>query len=146
METESLDILLVEDNINDAELTLRALGRNPGIKHFKHLRNGEEAINFIFGRGEYRDRNVNQLPKLIVLDLKMPKVDGLEVLREVRQNPITQSIPVVMLTSSRENKDLLESYRLGINSYVVKPLDYEDYEVTVAQIVSYWVKLNQFPF
>lgn len=140
-----IDILLVEDNIADAELTIRALKKNKAEISLLHLQNGKEALDYIFCKGTYNNRNIAEIPKLILLDLKMPKVDGLEVLRQIKSDERTKLIPIVMLTSSKEYQDILGSYRLGANSYLVKPVDFGAYMETVAGISHYWLELNEFP-
>ncbi len=138
-------ILLVEDSVNDAELTLRALKKNKLTNSILHLRDGEEALDYLFGQGTYEGRNTLTQPKLVLLDLKMPKVSGLEVLKQMRENEVTKKIPVVMLTSSKEERDMIESYELGVNSYIVKPVDFDDFTKAVKDIGFYWLLLNQLP-
>lgn len=142
---ENLEILLVEDNPNDVELTLHALKKNNLYNAIEVVRDGEEALDFIFCRNQYADRSIDKPPKVILLDLKLPKVDGLEVLREVKSSEKTKDIPVVVLTSSREEKDIIESYALGVNSYIVKPVDFQQFTKAVQEIGCYWVLLNQKP-
>jgi two-component system response regulator len=138
-----VDILLVEDNASDAELALHALKKNdPGYK-IKLVRDGAEALEFIFCTGPYADRFIEHLPKLILLDLKLPKVDGLEVLEQVKNDSRTKTIPVVVLTSSQEDRDILKSYQLGANSYIVKPIDFDRFNEAVNHLVRYWLLLNQ---
>lgn len=138
-----MEILLVEDNSEDVELTLRALKKN-NIANAVHIVNdGQQALDFIFGRGKYEERDVNHHPRVILLDLKLPKVDGMEVLREIRNDERTRKIPVVMLTSSAEERDVVESYNLGVNSYIVKPLDFDQFINTVSHLGLYWVLLNK---
>lgn len=138
---QSIDILLVEDNPSDAKLTLKALLRNNNhIIH--HVNDGEEALNYIFGEGEYLGRNIQNTPKCILLDLKLPKVDGLEVLRKMKSDERTRFIPIVILTSSNQESDLVESYRLGANSYLVKPVTYSDYIENISFAGEYWLSLN----
>ena len=146
MSTESeVEILLVEDNPADAELTLRALRKHNLANRVIHVHDGEEALDFIFARGPYHTRQIEHKPKVILLDLKLPKVDGLEVLRIIKGDPRTQSIPVVMLTSSRQEQDVIESYRLGVNSYIVKPVDFDKFFTAVEELGLYWLLLNQPP-
>jgi two-component system response regulator len=145
MDTNEVEILLVEDNPNDAELALRALRKNNIANNVLVLTDGEEALNFLFARGEYTHRKVENGPKIILLDLKLPKVDGLEVLRAIKGDPRTKIIPVVILTSSKEEKDIIESYMLGVNSYIVKPVDFDKFIVAVRDIGFYWLLLNQLP-
>jgi len=142
---QELEILLVEDNVHDAELTLRALKRRNLANKFVHLKDGAEALDFVFGTGQYTHRDVSQHPKVILLDLKLPKVDGLEVLRAVKSDPRTKSIPVVIMTSSNEQRDVIESYKLGVNSYVVKPVDFDSFSKAVSELGCYWVLLNHPP-
>ncbi|MBD1834842.1 response regulator [Cyanobacteria bacterium FACHB-472] len=139
------EILLVEDNPNDVELALLALRRNKISNHIHIARDGEEALNFIFRKGTFADRNLNNNPKLILLDLKLPKIDGLEVLQTIKSDPQTRKIPVVMLTSSCEECDIVDSYQLGVNSYIVKPVDFEQFTEAVRQLGLYWLVLNQSP-
>lgn len=140
-----VEILLVEDNPNDMELTLRALRKNNFANHIEVVRDGAEALDFLFARGAYADRNPENGPKVILLDLKLPKVDGLEVLRQVKADSHTKNIPIVVLTSSREERDVVESYELGVNSYIVKPVDFGQFAETVRQLGFYWLLLNQPP-
>ncbi len=143
MDTSEVEILLVEDNINDAELTLRALKKNNLANKVFHVKDGAEALDFVFARGAYSDRNMQDCPKVIFLDLKMPKVDGLEVLRQIKADARTKVIPVVALTSSQEEKDVVESYKLGVNSYIVKPVDFEHFVKAVSELGLYWLLLNK---
>jgi CheY-like chemotaxis protein len=140
-----VEILLVEDNPNDAELTLRALKKNRIANQVTVVTDGEEALDFIFARGAYSERKVGNGPKVILLDLKLPKVDGLEVLRIIKSDPRTRIIPVVVLTSSKEESDIVESYALGVNSYIVKPVDFDKFIESVATLGLYWLLLNQSP-
>lgn len=140
-----MEILLVEDNPADAELALRALKKYNLANRLVHVGDGEEALDFIFARGAFAGRSVGNGPKVILLDLKLPKVDGLEVLRAIRDDPRTQLYPVVVLTSSREEKDIVESYRLGVNSYIVKPVEFDKFIAAVRDIGLYWLLLNQPP-
>lgn len=143
-ESNGVVILLVEDNPNDVELTLDALRDNKLANHIQVVRDGAEALDFIFRNGAYANRS-NENPKLVLLDLKLPKVNGLEVLQQIRANPRTRPIPVVVLTSSREERDIVETYQLGVNSYIVKPVDFEQFTSAVRQIGFYWLLLNQLP-
>jgi len=141
-------ILLVEDNPDDADLALRALKKvkmDNGTQAvtIEHVIDGAQAIDFLFCTGEYATRNRQNRPKVILLDLKLPKVDGLEVLQRIKKEEDIRTIPVVMLTSSREERDLIESYQLGVNSYIVKPVDFEQFTEAVKQLGSYWLRLNQ---
>ena len=140
-----VEILLVEDNPNDAELTMRALKKNNLANNIVQVSDGEEALDFIFARGAYSDRQMINGPKVILLDLKLPKVDGLEVLKAIKSDQRTRVIPVVVLTSSQEEKDIVESYRLGVNSYITKPVDFEKFVDAVKTLGLYWLLLNQPP-
>ena len=137
------EILLIEDNMSDAELTIRALKKNNLANKLIHLKDGAEALDFIFARGIYSDRNMGNNPKVILLDLKMPKVNGIEVLQKIKSDDRTKKIPVVILTSSKEDPDIKECYRLGVNSYVVKPVDFEAFIKAVSELGLYWMILNQ---
>jgi two-component system response regulator len=146
MQSENaVEILLVEDNPHDAELTLRALRKRKLANSVLHVKDGEEALHWLFGTGPYADRDSNQKPKLVLLDLKLPKVDGLEVLRQVRAREETKLIPMVILTSSRVDQDVVESYRFGVNSYIVKPVNFDNFSEAVASAGHYWVLVNQEP-
>ena len=141
---ESVDILLVEDNPNDAELTMRALRKGNLANHVSWVKDGAEALEFIFRNGAYAGRP-DQNPRLILLDLKLPKVDGIEVLKRLKADDRTRAIPVVMVTSSAECRDIVESYKLGVNSYVVKPVEFEQFSETVAKAGFYWMLVNKTP-
>ena len=145
MKDRTVEILLVEDNPNDVELALHALKKNNIANRIEVVRDGAEALDFIFCTGAYASRSMNNAPKVILLDLKLPKVDGLEVLRQIKADPRTRAIPVVVLTSSREDRDIVESYNLGVNSYIVKPVDFEQFNESVRQLGMYWLLLNQPP-
>jgi two-component system response regulator len=145
MNDKPVEILLVEDNPNDVELTLLALQDNKLTNPIHIARDGAEALDFLFGTGSFTDRNPGSGPKVVLLDLKLPKVDGLEVLRQIKSDPRTRSIPVVVLTSSREERDIVESYRLGVNSYITKPVDFEQFTQAVRTLGLYWLLLNQSP-
>ncbi|MGH8019616.1 MAG: response regulator [Opitutaceae bacterium] len=138
-----VEILLVEDNPQDLELTLRALKKANIANHIHVARDGEEALDYIFCRGAFASRRVEEVPKVMLLDLKLPKIDGLEVLQQVKNDPRTRMIPVVILTSSQEQSDLIESYRLGVNSYIVKPVGFEGFAAAVQKLGMYWLLLNQ---
>lgn len=138
MTQQAVDILLVEDNPDDAELAIRALKKSNLANHLLHLLDGEEALDFLLNEK-------NNKPKLVLLDLKMPKIDGIEVLRKLKSNERTKSIPVVMLTSSKEERDIVETYKLGVNAYIVKPLDFEQFGQAVGQLGLFWLILNQTP-
>ncbi len=140
-----VEILLVEDNPNDAELALRAFNKNRVTNRLVHVWNGEEALDFIFARGVFSERRVEDTPKVVLLDLKLPKIDGLEVLKEIRSDPRTRFIPVVVLTTSKEESDMIASYSLGVNSYIVKPVDFDKFILSVKDIGLYWLLLNQRP-
>lgn len=140
-----VELLLVEDSPQDLELTQRALKKAKLTNQIHVARDGEEALDFIFCTGPFASRRVEDVPKLILLDLKLPKVDGLEVLRRLKDDPRTSSIPVVVLTSSKEQCDVVESYRLGVNSYIVKPVDFEGFSTAVKDLGFYWLLLNQPP-
>ena len=139
-----VEILLVEDNPTDAEMAMRALKRGQVANDVTWVKDGEQALDYLFRRGEHAERS-GQDPRLVMLDLKMPKVDGLEVLRQIKANEATRSIPVVMLTSSAEERDLVETYRLGVNSYIVKPVDFSQFNDTVAKAGLYWIVVNKTP-
>lgn len=136
---DNIEILLAEDSAADAEMCLRALRKGHLPDSIYWVKDGAEALDFVHCRGVYTGRNPNNAPKLVLLDLKMPKVDGLEVLRELKGNPLTRSIPVVMMTSSNEESDVVESYRLGVNSYIVKPLNYTRFAEVVTMLGIYWI-------
>jgi CheY-like chemotaxis protein len=141
----AVEILLVEDNPNDLELALHAFRRNNLANRVQVVRDGAEALEFLFCTGAYANRDARQAPKVILLDLKLPKIDGLEVLRRLRSDERTHLIPVVVLTSSREGRDVADSYQLGVNSYIVKPVDFEQFMEAVRQLGLYWLLLNQSP-
>jgi two-component system response regulator len=138
-----VEILLVEDNKDDEALTLHALKKYNVTNKVHVVRDGAEALEFIFCTDRYAHRHITDRPKVILLDIKLPLVDGLEVLRKIKQDPRTQAIPVVMLTSSREERDLVESYRLGVNSYIVKPVDFEQFTEAARTLGMYWLLLNK---
>ncbi len=138
-----VEILLVEDDPRDVELTTYALQKENLCNNICVAGDGEQALDFLFGRGEYSDRRNGPNPYLVLLDLHLPKVDGLEVLREMKNNPRTRIIPVVVLTSSREQRDLVESYSLGVNSYIQKPVDFVQFQAAVKQVGLYWLLLNR---
>lgn len=139
MTDKIVDILLVEDNPDDAGLTIRALKKHHLANNLLHLEDGAEAIDFLFSSHE------SKRPKLILLDLKMPKVDGIEVLRKIKSDPEKKFIPVVVLTSSKEERDIVESYKLGVNAYIVKPVDFDKFAEAVASVGFFWLLLNQAP-
>ena len=143
IQNNDVQILMVEDNATDAELVLRAFKKHNLANHVHWVKDGEEALDFIFSRGEYCDRKENQRPKLVLLDLKLPKVDGLEILRQMKADDNTKVIPVVVLTSSEEEQDMVDSYRLGVNSYITKPVDFDKFVESVSELGLYWLLLNQ---
>jgi CheY-like chemotaxis protein len=142
---ENKIILLVEDNPDDVELTLRAFKKNNISNKLIVAQNGMEALDYLFGKGMYKERDIKDLPVLIMLDLKLPKINGLEVLKAIRQNDITRLLPVVILTSSNEDDDLINSYKLGANSYIIKPVDFNDFLEAVKLLSLYWLFWNKPP-
>ena len=142
---EQIEILLAEDNAADAEMTLRALRRNNLANKVHWVKDGEEALDYVLGRGDYAGRNPESPPKLVLLDIKMPKVDGVEVLRQLKSEEKTRSIPIVVMTSSNEEHDIVQSYQLGVNSYIVKPVQFEAFLETAAKIGMYWMLTNRVP-
>ena len=140
-----VEILIVEDNPNDATLMLRALRKNHVSNNIKICEDGEEALNFLFSKGEFEGESILSTLKAIFLDLKLPKINGLEVLKEIRENESTHKMPVVVVTSSKEDPDIKAAYELGVNSYVVKPVQFEDFVKAVAQVGMYWLLLNEPP-
>jgi two-component system response regulator len=143
---EEIDILLVEDNSSDAGMTIRALSKNNLANKLLHLKDGAEALDFIFGEGKYAGRQIeNHRAKLILLDLKMPKVNGIEVLKRIKSDNRTKKIPVVILTSSKENPDIQACYDLGVNSYIVKPVEFDEFQKAVSRLGLYWTTINQPP-
>lgn len=145
MTERQIEILLVEDNAEDVELTLHALRRENLANHIHVARDGEEALDFLFCNGAHANRSFDRPPKLVLLDLKLPKVDGMEVLRKLKADPRTQAIPVVILTSSKEERDLVQGYGLGANSYIQKPVDFDQFRDTVKSVGLYWLVINQPP-
>ena len=143
-EFQPLDILMVEDTATDAEMTMRVLRKRNLANHLVWVKDGSEALDFLFRQGAYRDDKRDK-PRLILLDIKLPKVDGIEVLRRIREDDKIRLTPVVMLTSSAEERDVVESYRLGANSYIVKPVDSEDFDRIVAEMGLYWMLVNRAP-
>ncbi len=140
-----VEILLVEDSASDAELTIRSLKKNNLANKVVHVADGAEALDFIFARGQYEGRKVEDVPKVVLLDLKLPKVDGLEVLKMMKGDERTKNVPIVVLTSSREEHDLVTSYSLGVNSYIIKPVDFEKFSAAIRDLGLYWLVLNQPP-
>jgi len=140
-----VDILLVEDNQDDLDLALHALRREKLANSIFVVRDGEEALDFLFCRGSFSGRTFDHPPKLVLLDLKLPKVDGLQVLQQLKSDPRTKSTPVVMLTSSKEDHDLVESYKSGVNSFIQKPVDFDQFRKTVKSLGMYWLMVNQSP-
>jgi two-component system response regulator len=138
-----VEVLLVEDNIHDAEMTIRSLKKVNLANNLVHVKDGEEALDFIFAQGKFADRDIVNGPKVILLDIKMPKVDGIQVLRRIKSHEATRCIPVVIMTSSKEEQDIISSYELGVNSYVVKPVDFEGFAKAVSQLGMYWLLTNQ---
>jgi two-component system response regulator len=145
MPNTNTEILLVEDNQSDAMLTIRALKKHNLANNLVHLSDGAQAIEYIFGTGEFIGRNISQKPKVIFLDIKMPKVNGLEVLRRIKSDERTKNIPIVMMTSSKEEKDIIDSHNLGANSYVVKPVGFENFSKTIVELGFYWLTVNNTP-
>ncbi|HYG52653.1 MAG TPA: response regulator [Flavobacteriales bacterium] len=145
MINSEVEILLIEDNIDDANLTIRALKKNNLANRLYHVKDGAEGLDFIFGTGSYSTRNIENKPKVILLDLKMPKVDGIEVLKRLKADENTKKIPIVVLTSSKEDPDIKTCYELGANSYVVKPVDFESFIKAVSDLGLYWLLINQSP-
>ena len=140
-----VEILLVEDNPHDAEMTIRGLKRNNFANNLHWVKDGVECLEFIRCEGAYADRSPNEFPRLVLLDLKMPKLDGLDVLRELKADERTRSVPVVVMTSSNQERDLVDSYRLGVNGFVTKPVDFNEFMTAVANIGMYWLLVNRVP-
>jgi CheY-like chemotaxis protein len=144
-ETPTTEVLLVEDNPDDTELTVHALNEGNKSLHLLHLKDGVEALNYIFGKKTEGNGKVQTNLRLVLLDLKLPKLDGLEVLRKIREDERTKTLPVVILTSSREKRDITEAYKLGVNSYVVKPVGFDNFVKTISSIAFYWSQVNEKP-
>lgn len=142
---EHIEILLVEDNSSDAEMTIRALKKNNLANSLLHVRDGAEALDFLFGEGGYAGKNTGNKPRVVLLDLKMPKVNGIELLRRMKAEESTQKIPVVVLTSSKEDPDIRTCYALGVNSYVVKPVEFDHFHKAISDLGLYWMIVNQPP-
>jgi two-component system response regulator len=140
-----VEILLVEDDPRDAEMALRALKKNNFANNVHHVKDGAEALAFLFANGAYSERRVESVPKVVLLDLKLPKVDGLEVLKKIKSDDRTKMIPVVIVTSSREDRDLVESYKLGVNSFIVKPVEFDKFVEAVKVLGLYWLLMNKVP-
>jgi two-component system, response regulator len=145
MKNHERNILLVEDNPDDELLTLLAFRENKILNKVVVAHDGEEALHYLFAKGKYADRNSEDLPQIVLLDLKLPKIDGLEVLSEIRSSGLTALLPVIVLTSSREEMDVVKSYRLGANSYIRKPVDFEQFSTAIKQLGLYWLVLNESP-
>ena len=143
MTTSGIEILLVEDNPRDVEMTLRALRKHNLANNVHVVKDGAEALDFIFSRGAYAHKDLNDAPKVVLLDLKLPKVSGLEVLRAIKGDAQARTIPVVVLTSSQEEHDMVDSYQLGVNSYIVKPVDFDKFVEAVGQLGLYWLLINK---
>jgi CheY-like chemotaxis protein len=143
--SKPLQILLVEDNPHDAELAIRALKKRDLANRIAHVIDGREALDFLFATGAHEGRDLQEQPKVVLLDLKLPKVDGIEVLRQLRTDERTKLLPIVVLTSSREDRDLTDAYQLGANSYIVKPVDFETFSEAVSSVGQYWLRLNETP-
>lgn len=142
---QTLEIILIEDDMGDAELTIRALKKNKMVNNLVHLKDGKEAIDFLFATGQYKGNEQVKHPRLILLDLKMPGMSGIDVLKKIKSDVLTKHLPVVVLTSSKEHPDVKECYRLGVNSYIVKPVEFENFSKAVTQIGFYWLLLNHPP-
>jgi len=146
MDYNLIDVLLVEDNIDDAELAIRELKKHKVGNNLLHLKDGEEALDFIFATGKFTGvKNIQYLPKVILLDIQMPKVNGMEVLEKIKADERTKAIPVVILTSSNQSPDIKKCYNLGVNSYIVKPVDFENYSKTIRELGLYWLLSNRPP-
>jgi CheY-like chemotaxis protein len=145
MQHQDVEILLIEDSMSDAEMTIRALKQNSINSKILHLKDGAAGLEFLFATGQFAGRNLGQKPKVILLDLKMPKVDGMQVLEKIKSNERTKTIPVVVLTSSKEDPDINKCYLLGVNSYIVKPVDFRGFHKVVSELGLYWALSNQPP-
>ena len=140
---EPVEILLAEDNPEDAELTIRALNKVNLANRLVHVEDGQEALDFLFGEGSFSERQITNYPRLVLLDIKMPRVDSIEVLKRIKASPELRTIPVVIMTSSSEERDLVESYNLGVNSYVVKPVEFGSFHKAVTELGLYWLLINR---
>jgi two-component system response regulator len=143
--SQQIEILLAEDNAGDAEMTIRALAKNNLANNLLHVKNGADALDFLFGEGKYAGRDIENKPKIVLLDLKMPKVNGIEVLHKIKSDPRTKKIPVIVLTSSKEDPDIQRCYDLGVNSYVVKPVEFVRFYEAISDLGLYWMIVNQPP-
>ncbi len=143
MKHQELDLLIVEDNASDSELMIRTLKKNQLCNKIILTKDGEEALNYVFGKGQYADRDTHNLPGVIFLDIKLPKVNGLEVLRQLKENEQTQKIPVIIVSSSKEDPDIKSAYNLGANSYVVKPVGFNEFKEKIDQLGLYWLVVNE---
>ncbi len=145
MNNQESEIILAEDNMDDAEMTIRALRQVNLADKLVHLEDGQEILDYLFGEGQYAGRNISNKPKVILLDIKMPKVDGIEVLKQLKANENTKKIPVVIMTSSNEERDMIAAYSLGVNSYIVKPMDFAGFFKAVSELGLYWLITNKTP-
>jgi two-component system, response regulator len=143
--TKAIEVLLVEDNASDAEMTILALNKNNLANKLLHVKDGAAALDFLFAEGEYADRQMENNPRIILLDLKMPKISGIEVLQKMRADERTKTIPVVVLTSSKEDPDIKKCYEMGVNSYVVKPVEFDEFQKAISELGLYWMIVNQQP-
>jgi two-component system, response regulator len=142
---QEIEVLLVEDNDSDAEMIIRALKKNNLANRLLHVKDGDKALNFLFAEGEYSGRHIESIPKIILLDIKMPKVNGKEVLKKIKTDPRTSKIPVVVLTASQEDPDIKECYSMGANGYVVKPMEFDEFHKAIAELGLYWMIVNEPP-
>jgi two-component system response regulator len=145
MKYDEIEILLVEDNHSDAELALRALKKHNLANNLYWAKDGAEALDFVYARGEFAGKNIDHIPRVILLDLRLPKIDGLEVLKQLKSDELTKMIPVVVLTSSKEERDIVESYKLGVNSFISKPVEFDAFFKVVSDMGLYWLLLNKAP-
>lgn len=146
MNLSTIEILLVEDNEDDAELTIRALAKAGIANKLVHVKDGAEALDLLFSRGVYADNKLAAMPKVILLDIKMPRLNGIDVLRQIKSDDLTKNVPVVIMTSSKEQQDVLSSYSFGVNSYVVKPVEFADFARAVTELGLYWLLINETPY